>query len=58
MHIQAEKAGVRIGDILVGINEEDFSNRAVKLEELIGMIKSADDKVTLHFTRINPQEER
>ena len=58
VYLQAEIAGVRVGDILVGINDEDFSQRATKLEELIVMIKSSPDEVTLYFQRPNPEYER
>jgi len=56
--MQAEVAGVAVGDVLVGINVMDFSQRTVKLEELIEMIRTSPDEVVLHFQRPNPEYER
>ena len=49
---QAEKAGVRIGDRLIGINDKEFSTKAMPLSELISAVRALPDKVTLHLHHI------
>ena len=53
---QAEKAGVRIGDMLVGINDQDFTAKSMPLDKLIELVRALPDKMTLHLLNLEPMD--
>lgn len=52
----AMEAGVKIGDILTGINSEFFSPDA-EVQDVIDILHAAGNYVTLHFTRRHKPED-
>lgn len=52
----ALEAGVKVGDILTGINSEFFSPGA-EIQDVIDMLHLAGNYVTLHFTRRHKAED-